>query len=411
MFSMPNKCDEELFVTIRKVAGWTMVGVLALAACGSDDDDAGSDTTAAATVEAGAAAGAIPVSITAEGCDPAALTATAGDVVFAVTNARADTDRSSEFEILTAEPKILAEEFFDTGEARDVTVTLAAGDYELICGSPNQPRGTLTVTGEGGESAAPSDLKVDAVALQANVDAYTTYVDGQLQEMVTANAAFRDAIVAGDLDLAKSLYMPSRVQWEKIEPIAELFPDLDGSMDARADDFEAAEEDPNFTGWHKLEWLMFDQGTLDGAVPVADKLVADIDSLTVVLSEVEIDAATMVNGSAGLIEEAANGKITGEEERYAKTDLLTFASNVEGAKVIVDINADLLKSVDQPLYDAIIASFDSIDAGLSKYDNGDGTYKSYDELTDADRRPLQAELATLSENLAKVAGAFGLEVS
>ncbi len=374
-----------------------MVGTLALAACGNDGDGPG--------------AKAIAVSITANGCQPAALTAPAGDVVLAVTNARTDTERSSEFEILTAEPKILVEEFFDTGDARDVTVVLPAGDYQLICGSPNQPRATLTVTGDGGESSAPSDLRVDAVALQANVDEYTAYLSSQLREMVTANAALRDAIAAGDLDLAKTLYMPSRVQWERIEPIAELFPDLDGSMDARADDFEAGEHDTDFTGWHKLEWLMFEAGTLDGAEPVAAKLVADIDSLAVVLTQVEIDAATMVNGSAGLIEEAANGKITGEEERYAKTDLQTFASNVEGAKVIVDINAALLQSVDRPLHDAIIASFDSIDAGLSAYDNGDGTYKSYDQLTDADRRPLQAELATLSENLAKVASAFGLEVS
>ena len=83
----------------------------------------------------------------------------------------------------------------------------------------------------------------------------------------------------------------------------------------------------------------------------------------------------------------------------------------EGARVIVDINADLLKGVDAALYDDIIASFDAIDATLSKYDNGDGTYQSYDQLTDDDRKPIQAELATLSENLSKVAAAFGLEVS
>ena len=267
-----------------------------------------------------------------------------------------------------------------------------------------------TVSGEGGEGAA-AELKVDAAALQANVDAYSEYVDGELAAMVASNKELHDAIKAGDLELAKSLYMPARVQWERIEPIAELFPDSDAAMDARADDFELKEEDPNFTGWHRLEYLMFAQDTLDGAEPFAARLVADIDTLVELLAGVEIDAATMVNGSAGLIEEAANGKITGEEERYAKTDLLTLASNVEGARVIVDINADLLKGVDAALYDDIIASFDAIDATLSKYDNGDGTYQSYDQLTDDDRKPIQAELATLSENLSKVAGAFGLEVS
>jgi iron uptake system component EfeO len=351
----------------------------------------------------------VVVALTANGCEPTTLEAAAGDITFAITNGVTDSDLKQEFEILTAEPKILAEEFFEKGEARDVVISLPAGDYAVICGAPSSPRAALTVTGAGGESTA--ELLVDPAALQANVDTYTAFVHEQLDAMVVANAAFHDAIVAGDLELAKSLYMPSRVQWERIEPIAELFPDSDAAMDARADDFEQAEEDPAFTGWHRLEYLMFEKNTLDGAVPFADQLVADIDTLVGLLGTITIDPATMVNGSAGLIEEAANGKITGEEERYAKTDLLTFASNLEGARTIVDINAELLQSVDQPLYDAIIASFDQIDQGLAKYANGDGTYQSYDELTDADRRPIQAELATLSENLARVSGAFGLEVS
>jgi iron uptake system component EfeO len=119
----------------------------------------------------------------------------------------------------------------------------------------------------------------------------------------------------------------------------------------------------------------------------------------------------MINGSAGLIEEAATGKITGDEERYAGTSLQTFAANVEGAREIIDLNADLLKDVDPDLYATIEKSFDDIEAGLAKYSNGDGTYKDYSTLTDADRAPLKAELAVLSENLSQVAAAFGLEVS
>ncbi len=42
----------------------------------------------------------------------------------------------------------------------------------------------------------------------------------------------------------------------------------------------------------------------------------------------------MTNGAAGLIEEAAQTKITGEEERYSKTDLYTLQANVDGAHKI-----------------------------------------------------------------------------
>ena len=386
-------------------------GALALltVACGSDDPKSSGTTAPATTTTGAAAADAIAVSMSDDGCDPAAITAAAGDVTFAVSNDVVGTELKSEFELLTAEPKILAEEFFTKGEQRDVTVTLVAGDYELICGASSNPRGKLTVTGAGGENTA--ELKVDPAGLQANVDKYTEYVNGQLADMVTSNTALYDAIKADDLAEAQRLYMPARVQWERIEPIAELFPDSDAKMDSRVDDFEDGPTDPAFTGWHRLEYLMFDQKRLDGAEPFAADLVSNIAELVTSVKGITIDASTMINGSAALIEEAATGKITGEEERYAGTSLLTFASNVEGAKEIIDLNADLLKGVDSALYDEITASFAAIDAGLAKYANGDGTYAQYDTLTDADRAPLQAELANLSENLSQVAAAFGLEVS
>ena len=44
----------------------------------------------------------------------------------------------------------------------------------------------------------------------------------------------------------------------------------------------------------------------------------------------------MVGGAAGLIEEVAASKISGEEDRYSHTDLWDFA-NIDGAQKIVDL--------------------------------------------------------------------------
>ncbi|XNM85297.1 imelysin family protein [Escherichia coli] len=52
-------------------------------------------------------------------------------------------------------------------------------------------------------------------------------------QLVTDTKAFTDAIKAGDIEKAKALYAPTRQHDERIEPIAELFSDLDGSIDAR----------------------------------------------------------------------------------------------------------------------------------------------------------------------------------
>ncbi|STC89067.1 inactive ferrous ion transporter periplasmic protein EfeO [Escherichia coli] len=76
-------------------------------------------------------------------------------------------------------------------------------------------------------------------------------------QLVTDTKAFTDAIKAGDIEKAKALYAPTRQHYERIEPIAELFSDLDGSIDAREDDYEQKSADPKFTGFHRLEKALF----------------------------------------------------------------------------------------------------------------------------------------------------------
>lgn len=86
------------------------------------------------------------------------------------------------------------------------------------------------------------------------ITAYKAYVTAETAQLVSGTKAFTDAVKAGDIEKAKALYAPTRQHYERIEPIAELFSDLDGSIDAREDDFEKKAEDPKFTGstvWKK----------------------------------------------------------------------------------------------------------------------------------------------------------------
>ena len=62
--------------------------------------------------------------------------------------------------------------------------------------------------------------------------------------------AFADAYAKGDDDTARSLYAPARVHWERVEPVAESFGDLDPLLDLREADL--AEGDA-WSGWHYIE--------------------------------------------------------------------------------------------------------------------------------------------------------------
>ena len=345
----------------------------------------------------------IDVKLTATGCDPTSFTATAGAVKFDVTNTT--TDRA-EFEVVSDPPGFLDEQFVEPSATKAIGMALVAGKYKVFCTNGTLPAASLVVSGD-----ATVTGNYDPAAMATAIADYKAYALSEAQELSTQNKRFTDAVRAGDLATAKSLYAPVRVHWERIEPIAELFPDSDAVIDSRVDDFPGGVTDPTFTGYHRLEYGLFEVGSTDGLKPFADQLDADLATLITSLQSLDIQPQVMVNGPGGLIEETSQSEITGEEERYSHTDLVTFWANVEGSRKIVDLIEPMVRKNDSALVDKIYGAFDSISSTVDKYRSNDpGGFVGYQQLTDADKDTLKSVLAQLAEDLSKLGGALGVEV-
>ncbi len=236
---------------------------------------------------------------------------------------------------------------------------------------------------------------------------YKIYVSENLEKLVADTKAFTDAVKAGDVDKAKSLFAPTRMSYEAIEPIAELFSDLDGSIDSRADDHEKAEKDPEFTGFHRIEYGLFSENSTKDLAPFADKLMADVTELNKRITELTLPPEKVVGGAAALMEEVAATKISGEEDRYSHTDLWDFKANFDGSRKIFDLVRPLIEKSDGEFITKVSGNFDKVDVTLAKYKKGDG-YELYDKLTDDDRAVLAAAVNTLAEDLSTLRGKLGL---
>jgi iron uptake system component EfeO len=256
--------------------------------------------------------------------------------------------------------------------------------------------------------------------VQAAVASYGQQVQRDAADLVRLTKVFTDAVRAGDLDAARAAYAPSRVPWEKIEPIAGLIPNVDGAVDSRVDDF-AGVDDPKFTGWHRLEYLLFEEGTTAGGKPFADQLDADLAGLQKELKTLEIPPVAMALGAAELIEEVSEGKITGEEDRYSKTDLWDFDANLQGSQAAIDKLKPALEKADPALLGKIESGFTEIFGTLAPLRRGGG-WVLYCTENDPYPSPrctgvtidpptidkLKAQLAGLSENVSQVAGVLKL---
>ncbi|WP_448951676.1 iron uptake system protein EfeO [Labrys neptuniae] len=260
--------------------------------------------------------------------------------------------------------------------------------------------GLATTANANAPAVSPLDL------VQPIAD-YKVFIAKGTKTLVEDTAKFTAAIKAGDLKKAQALYAPTRFHYEVIEPVAELFSDLDGSIDSRADAHEKKEADDAFTGFHRLEYGLFEKKSTEGLAPIADKLNADVAELQKRIAGLTIPPEKMVGGAAALMEEVGANKITGEEDRYSHTDLWDFKANVDGARKIVDLLHPLTVKADKDLSQKIAKNFETVEKILAKYKTKDG-YETYDKLSQEDRTALQGPITTLAEDLSKLRGTLGL---
>ena len=145
------------------------------------------------------------------------------------------------------------------------------------------------------------------------------------------------------------------MHWERIEPVAESFGDLDPKMDAREADLEEGQE---WTGWHRIEkdlWpprrtSAYTALTQAERASYADRLLADTETLHEPRSRSSTFTVDQIgNGAKSLLDEVATGKVTGEEEIWSHTDLYDFQANIDGARVAFEGLRPVLKQKDPAL--------------------------------------------------------------
>ena len=352
----------------------------ALAACGDDE-------------KKGDASGKIEVTATDTDCKVSKTEAAAGTVTFAVTNKGA---KVTEFYVYAAGDRVMSEvENIVPGLSRELIVELPAGTYETACKpgmSGKGIRGAFKVTGDA--KPLTEDAKLAAAA-----ENYQRYVKSQTEVLIVKTKELVDAVKAGDKEKAKALFPVARTYWERIEPVAEIFGDLDPLIDGREADLEAGTE---FTGFHKIEKDLWVTNDVSQSGPIADKLLADVQKIVDLANSEKLSPLQLANGAKELLDEVATSKITGEEDIFSHTDLWDFRANLEGSKAAVAALRPVLDDRDPALAKTLDEKFAAAEAALDKHRKGEG-WKLYTELTEADLKELTDTINALGEPISKVA--------
>ena len=376
----------------------TAAAALALVASGCSSSSSASGG-AAGTTDSPGQTSTVKVDLTSRGCEPKPATVPAGPVAFEVTNSGAGS--VSEAELRTSDlAHILGEqENLTPGLSGGFSLTIQPGTYKISCPGASRQDWTFTVTGK---AAGPSWQ--GNPQLMTAVRGYTGYVKQNTADLVSHTQTFCRAINAQDMNRARALYPQARVYYERIEPVAEVWGSLDTSIDGRWENPVTVKS--QFTGFHRLEQMLWQDNSLKGAPAMCAGLVKNEQQLLTLVSKAQYNPLEMASGATDLINEAGTAKISGEEERYSNTDLLVFAANVEASMNVVTLLQPYLQGQDSglvPLIRQREAAVDKLLANLTATPGYDQTgYVGYTTVTKAERRQLSTAVNALAEAMSKM---------
>jgi len=387
---------------MRKTFVAALVALPLLAACTQN-----ADTGSAGGSGDAADPRALTVDSSADSCTLSATEAPAGTLTFDVTNSGGQV---TEFYLLDDDGLRIVAEVENIGPSisRALTVNAPAGTYVTAC-KPGMAgegiRGELTVTASDEDVEVSADEQELVEQAEAN---YAAYVEDQSAQLLEKTQEFVELYASGNDDAARALYPVARTHWERIETVAESFGDLDPMMDAREADLEPGQK---WTGWHLIEKDLWPQRAEDYTpltdeerATYADDLLANTEELDSRVQELTYTVDAIANGSRGLLEEVATGKVTGEEEYWSRTDLWDFQANVDGAKVAWEGVQPIVEEKDPELADQLTTRFDELQALLDAQREGDG-FVTYDQLTPEQVKEFSNSVNALSEPLSRLTAA------
>ncbi|OAO31185.1 hypothetical protein AXY37_07250 [Mammaliicoccus lentus] len=275
---------------------------------------------------------------------------------------------------------------------RIATTLLASTLILTACGNDDEKKET------NGDKETKETTKVD---FSKETKAYKDFTTKQLDTFLTEK--FVEAVKADDVEKAKEIYPKARMYYERSEPVAESFGELDPKIDARLADMKEEKKENEWSGYHKIEKTLWEENSTKDMGPVADQLLKDVKELRAKVDTVDVTPKLMLQGSIDLLNEVSSSKITGEEEIYSHTDLYDFKANIEGAEKIFEIFKDKVTEKDKKVAETTQERFDNVNKLLAKYETKDGGYVDYTKLSKEDTKKLSEAVDKLGESLSQMA--------
>jgi iron uptake system component EfeO len=266
-------------------------------------------------------------------------------------------------------------------------------DFEAITGP--------TVVVGGHARGTPAILPVTRNDLLAPARQYHDWVAAGLNTLAGQTGALAADVRTGNLGAARTAWLTAHLTYQRLGAAYDAFGDFGDEIDGLPDS-QAGVHDPDWTGFHRLEYGLWHGQSAGQLTGVANKLVADVRGLRASWPDQEIDLIDMGLRTHEILENALQFQLSGHDDYGSGTTLATTQANIDGTRELLTILRPLLV----PRYaglPAVYSWLDRLQALIGKERRPNGTWVSVSSLSTSQRQQIDAACSQALEALAPIA--------
>ncbi|RPE46396.1 high-affinity iron transporter [Streptomyces sp. Ag109_O5-1] len=288
------------------------------------------------------------------------------------------------------------------GTTRDLVATVAGGTYAWRCvPSSGKAVTSKSVTVTGGGSSAKAVVPVSENDLAAPLKAYKEYVDQGLATLVAQTRTLDADIEGNHLDQARTDWLTAHLAYSSLGAAYGTFEDFDKKINGRADGLAGGVADPDFAGFHRIEYGLWHGQSADELKTPAQALVDAAAGLQKAFPTQDFDPGDLPLRAHEILENTLQFELTADTDLGSGTNLATANANLAGTNELLTVLRPLLTARAPKLLPTVDADIARLQKLLDAEHQG-VVWTSVETLDAATRQQLNGATGQLLEDLAPV---------
>jgi high-affinity iron transporter len=303
-------------------------------------------------------------------------------------------------------------EMLAPGTTLPLDVILPPGRYTFECESFS---GTTlysrpeSVSGPAVSGAHPY-VPVSEEQIQLATLSYNKSLLPMMHQLEVNTDALDAAVNAGNLDLAKSLWLPAHLDYERLGAAYDTFGNFNSEINGHPLGLNGGVNSPHFVGFLRLEYGLWHGQSVARLMPIARALDVAVHGLVTQFPQMLTPANDLSLRTHEILENTLQFELTGETDEGSHTNLATAWANTQGVGYALRALTPLLKTADPSLLTQVNAGLHVLQVTLRSFETPQGRWIALQSLAVNTRERLDSEIGGLLEQLSLIPDLLDLPI-